>query len=518
MTTIATDRTTLQGGDDAPAASAAYVSAVLERLGGSRLPAVVSPYGSWSGRRFVADVHSTIDTLHQRGVGSGDVVAILAAPNHPALLTARYAAHWLGAAVVHLRSMNPRTDDDELPIEVQSAVLETAGATVLISDDVCRARATLLAASRPGLLLLGHDEAPERGHSPAPAARPEDCAVIDFTSGTTNAPRLVSQSFAARDRLLTHLLADAGSEPRTFVSVTPISHTTAPSVDATLMQGGTVLLHEGFAADAVLDAIEAGATDLYLAVPHLYALLDHPRTAETDLSRLRRVVYSGTPAAPARMRAALAVFGTALVQVYGTTETGGICALTSLDHQEPELLGAVGRPFPWVQVSLRDPDSGAVVSQGEVGAVWVRSDTLADGYVGDDHATSTAVREGWFATGDLGWLDRYGYLRLVGRVGGVIKCGGIKIYPTAIEQALHTHPAVREAVVQGTRDAERREHVHAVVVLQPGANASDVDLAQHVTQVLSPLHAPTKVVFWSGLPLTRSGKPDHRLIRQILGE
>lgn len=489
---------------------------VLDRLAGSRTPALITRQGYMTGEQFVTRVHHTAAALVDHGAAPGQVAALLSGPNHPDIVVARYAARLLGATIVHLRSMNPRSDRDQFSVETQLDVLDRTGAAVIIAGEGSLDRAGDLGQLRPGIRVVSVGESLAR---PAPSTvrnHPGDCAVIDVTSGTTGDPRLVRQSHRSREQLIARLSADLGPDPTRLLSVTPVTHTTAPMIDAVLLQGGSVVLHDDFDTDAVLDAIESGVTEIYLAVPHLCALLDHPRTAHTDLTGLRRVIYSGMPAAPHRVAAAREMFGDAVVHVYGCTETGGISALTPEDHDEPLLRGTVGRPFPWVEVSVRDPESDEAVPPGRNGAIWVRSTTNADGYWADP-GNDQIGPDGWFCTGDLGSLEQHGRLRLVGRLSGMIKLGGFKIYPAAVESALREHSDVSDAVVHGVRDHERRETVQAVVVPRGGASVDQTELSEHVAQLLSRAHAPTRVVVWHGVPLTQSGKPDRRLVRQLLG-
>ncbi|MBR7742517.1 long-chain fatty acid--CoA ligase [Phycicoccus sp. BSK3Z-2] len=509
------------GTSGTPEARAATVlTRTLERLACSDDAALLTPDRALTGREVVARVRATAGALADAGAGPGTVVAVLTGPNDPDVVVGRYAARLVGAGVVHLRSMNPRTDEEAFGVEAQLDVLDRTGAVAVVVDAASLERATTLRSHRPLLRVVpvGTDAATDgpAAVTVVPVPTPDAaCAVVDVTSGTTGAPRLVRQSHRSRERLVERLADDLGSAPVHLLSVTPATHTTAPMLDAVLLSGGSVVLHRRFDPGAVLGAVEGGVTDLYLAVPHLCALLDDPRTATADLRSLRRVVYSGTPAAPHRVAAARRVLGRTVVQVYGTTETGGISALTPEDHDEPVLHGTVGRPFPWVDVEVRDPDTGESLPRGHAGAVWVRSGTTADGYWGED--PSALTRDGWVATGDLGALEPHGRLRLVGRLAGVIKLGGLKIYPAAIESALREHPSVSDAVVHGIRDAERREAVHAVVVPRAGQVVDEDELVAHVTARLSATHAPTRVVVWTGVPLTRSGKPDRRLVRELLG-
>jgi fatty-acyl-CoA synthase len=474
---------------------------------------------------FASSVVDAAAALRRVGVTAGHMVAILTLPSHPMMLTTRYAAHLLGAAVVHVRSMNPRSDAESMPIAVQAEVLRTTNAVVLVVDGDNAERGRLLAGAVPGATVLDGRTDLRRHGDPIPAFAqyaPDDLALIDFTSGSTNRPKMVRQPFGTRETLIDLLTASADRErPATLLSVTPLSHAAAPMVDAILANGGTVVLHEDFDAGTVLRAVaELRVTDIYLGVPHLYRLLEHPAIADADLSSLRQVIYSATPAAPTRIAAAVKVFGDRLVQVYGTTEAGGITSLTPLDHREPDLLGSVGRPFPWVRIALRDPESGAEVPRGEVGEVCVRSPTVMAGYVHTD-TTGTAdtevLRDGWLRTGDLGHWDRYGYLRLTGRVGSVIKSGGLKLYPAEIERVLLAHPTVHNAVVYGVRDSDYVEHVHAAVEPHTGVRCDTGTLAAHVAETLSAVHIPSVITVWDQLPLLRSGKPDQATIRSRKG-
>ncbi|WP_010035532.1 MULTISPECIES: fatty acid--CoA ligase family protein, partial [Streptomyces] len=467
-----------------------------------------------------ASVLGSAALLHSQGIRPGTTVAILTGPNHPLMLSARYAVHLLGATSVYVRSMNPRTDTETFSVATQTGLLRDLGVSLLLvdeADEESAARGRWLARRRPGLTVRaiprtadGHDTVP-----PALSPSPDDLAVVDFTSGSTGRPKMVAQRYGTREHLVGRLAS--GLDPRgpaTLLSVTPVSHTTAPMADAVLCAGGTVVLHDEFDADATLTAIaELGVTDVYLAVPHLYRLLDHPLVTSYDLSSLRRITYSGTPAAPERVRQAVRVFGDVLIQVYGTTEAGGISSLTPLDHREPELLGSAGRPFPWVRVEIREPDSGTPLGRGRSGEIWINSPTVSAGYLDDAELTAATYRDGWLRTGDLGHWDRYGYLRLDGRVGDVIKHGGLKLDPSAIEAALLKHPQVRQAAVFGVRDEDLVEQVHAAVELHSGAGHTSCDLRDYVAATLTPEHAPLSVSIWPELPLTPTGKPDRTRLR-----
>ncbi|ABD13552.1 hypothetical protein CcI156_21495 [Frankia sp. CcI156] len=482
----------------------------------------------WRDREITAELLAELilnaaETFLQCGAGPREAIAVLASSNHPAMLVCRYAAHLIGASVVYVRAANPRTDAEMLSRQVQSRILEEVGARVLVVDASHIDRGRALVASATTLLTLVTETYPavplDTGRTPRlPDLPPYDGdarALVTFTSGSTGQPKSLSQSYRTWNatvrgfsgRTDTHL-------PSRILAVTPVSHTVGFMVDSVLAAGGSAVLHEGFDAGTVLsDVARHRITDTYLAVPHLYRLVEHEDLPRTDVSSLRRLIYSGTPAAPRRIAQAVPCFRDAIVQLYGTTEAGGISSLTPLDHQEPELLPTVGRPFPWVQVRMCDPDTGAEVERGHVGEVWTYSTTVMDGYLETGVPTHSTLRDGWLRTGDLGYWDQYGYLRLVGRVGQVIKAGGQKVYPTAVESALQEHPDVRHAVVFGVHDRDRIEHVHAAVVLAPGSSVTDEELSRHVAATLDSAHAPAHFSRWAEIPLTAYGKPDRASLR-----
>ncbi|MQY12487.1 8-demethylnovobiocic acid synthase [Streptomyces sp. RB5] len=478
-------------------------------------PVVHGRGGATTAGELLGSVLATAARLRENRVGPGDTVAVLTEPNRPPMLSARYAVHLLGATCVHIRSGNPRTHADAARLAVQAELLRATRARVLLVDEHSARRAGWLAVRVPDTTVVGIGSGPvTRIPAPVPPA-PGAVATVDFTHGSTGRPKLVRQLYTNRAELVGRLAAGLDpAGPATLLSVTPVSHTTAPMADAVLARGGTLVLHDTFDADAVLDATARfRVTDIYLGVPHLYRLLDHPRTAAADFSALRRITYSGTPAAPARVARAVEVFGDVLTQVYGTAEAGGISSLNPLDHREPALLGSAGRPFPWVRVEIRAPATGAPVERGRTGEVWVKSPTVAAGYLGDPASAEAGFRDGWLRTGDLGRWDRYGYLRLTGRTGGVIKRGGLKLDPATIERVLLRHPEVRQAAVYAVRDRDYVEWVHAAVELHGAAGRALCDLREYVAASLTPEYAPDRITVWPQLPLTAAGKIDLSRLR-----
>ena len=513
---------------DLPSVSEHYVTRILDTLAGRGDEPVLWWRGDpVTGTAFRTAVTSAAAGLRELGVGAGDTVAILTQGNSPSTLTARYAAHLLGASVVHIRGANPGTSGPDLTIETQSRMLRETAASVIAFDAERAERATALRDLLPGPLRLGSFGPPVPGAvpldqpagaavTPGPPQRPER-ANVTYTSGSTGRPKGVCLRFDAwNSTVLWGASAVPGGASIRFLAVSPLSHSVGLVVDIMIAAGGTIVLHDGFDAGEVLRTVARfRITGTMIGVPQLYALLDHPAVASTDVTSLQQLMYVGCPASPARLRQALPIFGAALVQNYGTTEGGRITLLSPSDHQRPELLTTVGRPSPDVAIRICDPETGAEVADGGIGEVCIRSTNMMSGYVDDPELTARVLRDGWLHTGDLGRLDDESYLRLFGRIGDVIKAGDVKVYPADVENVLCAHPDVVDACVYAHRDADSLEHVHAAVVLRPYGPADFATLREHVAKSMSPRHAPVKFVRWEKLPLGSSGKVDRHRVRQL---
>ena len=442
--------------------------------------AIVAPGGSMTAGGLARSIAATASLLRRNGAGRGSTVAILTQANHPHMLTIRYATHLLGATAAYIRSNNARSDEVMLPAGEQARMLAEIGAELLVTDTATLGRGQELCRDLPcRAVAAGLDQAGAE-QDLATVARtlhgfaetgagywPLDRLVVSYTSGSTGRPKGVCHSAQSWNNIVARFeAAVCRPVPPAFLAVTPIAQTVGLMIDGALAAGGCAVLTEFFTTDRVLRAFaEHGVTDCYLAVPHLYALASDPRIGHTDLSGLRHVIYSGSPAAPHRMAEAARVFKLALVQSYGSTEAGPITFLGPTEHRDPDLLHTVGRPYPGVRVRVCRDGPQTEVAPGHAGEIWVSSRNVMDGYLGDPARNASVLRDGWLRTGDLGYWDDRGYLRLVDRVDHVIKNGGLKIYPATIEKTLLAHDDVTGAAVFGIRHRHDYEEAYAVVTI-----------------------------------------------------
>ncbi|MFJ9693235.1 class I adenylate-forming enzyme family protein [Kitasatospora sp. NPDC101183] len=485
------------------------------------------PGGEMTAAEYLRAVTGTYRTLRANGVGRGTVVAVLTAPNSPDMITVRHAAHLAGAAVCFLRSTNPGTSAAMLPLTDQLGILRDTGAGVLYADAAGAARAAELA-GQAGALLVGPGQVGAAGvaptDDPGPVApergEPEDLAVVMFTSGSTGRPKGIRKSVRAWEGTVRIAIEAPAEAPEvTALFSTPLSHSAGLLVDGALAVGGEVVLLPEFDAAEVARAVaEHRVTRTFMATTQLYRLLDHlddlghRDAGAAGLDGLRLLSYSGTSAAPGRLARALEVFGPILLQLYGTTESGRISFLDPAGHADPALAATVGRVFPEVEVRVHDVDTGALLADGQVGEVRMRSPQILDGYL-DPALDAAALHEGWYRTGDIGYRDERGYLHLLDRVSEVVKVDGVKVYPAVVERELLTLPGVALAAVYGVRDADGTEHLHAALTCRPGTAVEPEAVRKHISASLAPALAPERVLVLDELPMNAGGKPDRARLR-----
>ncbi|MGW2250628.1 AMP-binding protein [Kitasatospora sp. NPDC001660] len=493
--------------------SATYTGLVLAGL--ARDPgrvAIRCGEGALTGQECLDAVHRLARALEGAGLRRGDGVTVLAG-NRPETVLVRLAANLLGCRVAMLYL--------DRPVAEQVATAGFARTNALVFDPArFGAVAAHIARALPsaGLFALGPTDlgtdllelaAPLSPAPLAPRGRPEDVMAVRFTSGTTGRPKGVLRRFARPPRPV----LPAAS---VFLLCTPLGHGGGTSADLALAAGGSVVLQDGFAADAVLAAVEEHAVSRVYLPPHLlYRVLDHPMLPRTDVGSLRRVTYTGAPAAPRRLAEATRRLGRVLHQTYSLTECGPVARLTPDEHLDPRLLATAGRPYPDTEVRVLAGD-GTPLPPGATGEICVRTPTAMEGYWRDPELTAQVLREGWLHTGDLGSLDAAGYLTVLGRREPMAIVDAHNVYPRDVEEPLVTHPDVREAVMFATAGPDRLERVHAAVTTAPGARVTDEQLHRWVRERSGPLCAPSSILLLPQIPLTETGKPDLAVLRALV--
>jgi fatty-acyl-CoA synthase len=511
--------------------------------------------GSWIARRArrtpdrVAVVHGddrlTYAQMHDRvtrlahglrglGVRRGDRIAYLG-PNHPAFLETLFAAGTLGAILVPL---NTRLAAPELARHLADSgsrtLIHAAGQDGLVAELRSSAPVRDLVAlgepgdgdvSYAGLLVAG--SIPDIDE----AVGLHDPCLIMYTSGTTGGAKGATLSHGNITWNAINVVVDADfRQDEVALIVAPLFHTAALNMLClpTLLKGGAVLIEPGFEPGRALDLIEGHRVTSLFGVPAVYdAMTAHPRWAGADLSSLRMLLCGGAPVPEATIRGYTSR-GLTFIQGYGMTETSPGALLLDAAHVESKA-GSAGVPHFFTDVQVVRPGL-TPASPGETGEIVVAGPNVMRGYWGQPEATAAALAmpetprdadglaaETWLRSGDAGTTDADGYVFVVDRIKDMIISGGENIYPAEVENVLREHPAVADCGVIGVPDARWGEVGRAVVVLRPGAHASEAELLGFLDGKIARFKIPKSVRFTGTLPRTGTGKILKKRLRETHG-
>jgi long-chain acyl-CoA synthetase len=462
------------------------------------------------------------------GVGSGDRVGI-AMRNLPEYVIAFWGAALIGAVVVPLNSWWIGGELDY--------ALRDAGITVLFADEERVER--VLAHGRPdGLRLVGVRtdrgdlalddlvaSAPIEAHELARLER-DDPVILMYTSGTTSRPKgalitnrnmmasLWNMAFAtAREALLA---GRPPAPPRQSASLStgPLFHIGGISaiVGAPMSGSKMILLHKWDLDEALRLAKEEEVTSLGGVPAIARQILEHPGLAGLGLD-VRTCPMGGAAVPPDLPLRAVEVLGPGvqILNGYGGTETTS-AVVANVGTEYAAHPDSVGRPALTTDLRVVDAD-GNPLDVGEVGELCVRSPQVVKGYWNDEEATRAAFRDGWFHTGDVGYVDDEGFVHVVDRLKDVVIRGGENVYCAEVEAALHEHPDVAEVTVVGVAERALGERVCAVVVLRPGAALGLDALRAFATDRLAGFKCPEALYVADEIPKTATGKVAKRDVR-----
>jgi acyl-CoA synthetase (AMP-forming)/AMP-acid ligase II len=276
--------------------------------------------------------------------------------------------------------------------------------------------------------------------------------------------------------------------------------------------GATVRLHRRFDLDDVLHFIEADKMTLEMAVaPIALAMANHPRLEEYDLSSLRYIMWGATPVSEAVATRVSERTGVRWLPGYGASELPVIAA-NPVDRPGEWRLDSAGLPPAGVTLRVADLDSGAILAPGEIGEIQVLSPSVMVGYLPAEE-TAGAFSDGWYRTGDVGWLEPEGWVHLTDRSKEMIKVNGFQVAPAEIEGVLHGHPAVLDCAVFGLLDERAGEVPIAVVQLDPEQPVTEDELRTFVASSLATYKHLRRVVVVDTIPRLPSGKVLRRTLR-----
>jgi long-chain acyl-CoA synthetase len=433
--------------------------------------------------------------LETRGVRAGQRVALMGS-NRPEFVAALQAIWRLGAAAVLMSTAWKRS-------EVEHALAVTRPAHAIGDQPI-------LAELMP-MLRLDEPITPGRRTFDQPA--PESEALLVFSSGTTGMPKAVRHthnSFGAAVRQWRAGLQLTSSDRMQIA--TPPSHILGLlNIVTALDTGAWIRLHRRFDIEAMLHHIEADRITIEMAVaPIAFAIAAHTKLESYDLSSLRYIMWCATPVTASVAATVTRRCGVNWVAAYGASEL----PLIACNPINGGRLDSVGRVVPGVRLRVVSPSTGQALSPGEAGEIQVRSDSIMAGYL-PAAATEDAFCDGWYRTGDVGYLDDGGWLRITDRLKEMIKVKGFQVAPAEIEAVLHDHPAVRDCAVFGVPDSANGEAVIAAVSTTHVIEADE--LVALVGHRLAHYKRLRGVVFLDDIPRLPSGKVLRRVLKESYG-
>lgn len=354
----------------------------------------------------------------------------------------------------------------------------------------------------------------------------DDPCWLFFTSGSTGRPKAVvlthGQLTFTIVNHLNDLMPGTGADDVSLV-VAPLSHGAGMHQLTQIAAGAaSVLLPPGrFDPEVAWELVARHRVTNMFTVPTIVKMLvEHPAVDAFDHSSLRYVVYAGAPMYREDQKYALGKLGHVLVQYFGLGEvTGAITVLPPGDHHAEDgpdaRIGTCGIERTGLHVTIQDED-GRHLSPFETGEICVTGPAVCAGYYKDDEANAKAFRDGWFRTGDLGHMDREGYLYITGRASDMFISGGSNVYPREIEEVMLTHPALREVAIIGVPHGKWGEVGLAVCVTHPGETVTQAELAAMLESRLAHYKQPHHYVFLDEMPKTGYGKITKKLVREEL--
>ncbi len=495
-------------------------------------PGVIDGDKTFTYGRFGERTHRLANGLRALGMEKGDRASFLTYNTHQ-LLEAYYGVVEAGGI---LNPINIRLTPQDI-----AYILNHAGSKFLFyhQDFLPMVRAMKPALTRTKFLVVmegpagepaTHDYERLLDEADTRYVKPEsdenDIGELFYTSGTTGKPKGVAITHRS---LYLHALSAAlamhASDADVILHIVPLFHVNGWGTPQFLtMLGGTHVMLRRFDPGVCLSLIQKHKVTRMLGVPTMFSMmLNHPDVAKYDLSSVQVVMLGGAPSAPALVDAVQRRFGCRCIVGYGLTETSPVVTLAwpkaHLDgepaEKKLERQAKTGYPVIGTQVRVVDHDGRDVKPDGnQIGEIIVRSNIVMDEYYQDPEATRSAIRDGWFYTGDMAVRDEEGYVLIKDRSKDIIISGGDNISSVEIENCLYAYPKVLECAVIAVPDDKWGEVPKAVVVIKPGQTATQDEIMAHCKANLAGFKLPKSIEFRDSLPKGGTGKILKASLRQ----
>jgi acyl-CoA synthetase (AMP-forming)/AMP-acid ligase II len=503
-----------------------HLAAILDRLGRwyPERTALIEANTTWTYGQLVARMNRLGHALRGQGLTDGDRVALLL-PDVREYLEADYGVMSAGLVRVPL---DPRLTRRELTAQLAHAGVRALITHPMFGDKISGIAVDvenlkILVSVRGGLPDAQHYETLLQMASdrPLPVGSGEDLAALNFSGGTTSAPKAIMLRHRNLIVAAQNIIQGFAIRPEeVFLNVRPMWPIAQVLVLSHILAGATVVLGGRFEPEAFAGQIARSRADRTSLVPtQLVRFVNHLERSPEKLQCLKVVHVGGSAIPPSVFERVLAVLGPRVGVHYGLTEAP-VTTYLAADRLGPRvgqhhLVHSVGRELFTSEVRIAPAAIEAKFAGDGAGEVLIRGDHVMAGYWQDEDATRRALRDGWLHTGDIGRIDAHGDIYIIGRLKDVIRSGSTTIIPKEVEDVMACHPAVAEVAVFGMPDIEWGEAVTAFVALKPGAEVSQGELIEHVRSQIAAFKVPKSVRFVPALPRSHYGKV---LRRELLND
>ncbi|MCG6912233.1 MAG: long-chain-fatty-acid--CoA ligase [Deltaproteobacteria bacterium] len=477
--------------------------------------ALVSDRRRFTYGRLKSAIERVAFYLSEHGIGRGDRVAIFM-PNRPEWVAAYYGIIRLGAVAVcassaykhkelaHLFNDCPVsamiTSDALLPQVPQQEAVPSLKDVVVWEND------------RHLASVFDSRSALNKPFRPVDCDVNDECAIL-FTGGTTGTPKGAMLTHCnilySAQNVCYHERAVPEDVALCFL---PLNHVFGGVhiMNSTLYGCGTLVLHKSFDMDRLLSSVQSEKITRLYSVPTVYIRLLGTPDSRKYLTSVNYCFSAATSMASEIVRRWQEKFNLIIHEAYGMTETS---SLVTFNHLYRHRVGSVGTPAGVVEIKIVDKEDNEL-PPGESGEIIIRGPNIMKGYFNKAEETGKVLHNGWLHSGDIGRLDKDGYLYIVDRIKDLIISGGLNVYPTEVEEILYTHPAVEECAVIGMPHPEYGEAVSAFVKRKQGRECSEKDLIDYCKKHIASYKAPKKILFVEELPKSPAGKILKREIRK----